>query len=50
MNDRVIGTCSKCKGPVVIPGIWMGIIPPVPTCRACGATAKNNHGPIIPTE
>lgn len=44
MNDRTIGTCSLCGGPVTVPSVWMGVVPPTPTCSSCGATA---HGPVI---
>lgn len=44
----VVGTCGICGGPVSVPGVWSGIIPPTPTCRDCGATAVPNHGPVMP--
>lgn len=37
---QTIGTCSKCNGPVQVPDLWGGAVPPVPTCTHCGATAK----------
>lgn len=43
-----VGTCGKCSGPVQIPTIWMGVVPPVPTCSRCGATAATPYGPVIP--
>lgn len=46
--DRIVGTCSNCGGPVIIPEHWMGTIPPTPSCRKCQATAKPNHGPVVP--
>ena len=46
-DAMTIGTCSLCGGPVKVPGIWHGIIPPTPTCGTCGATAKENHGPVV---
>lgn len=46
MNDMTVGTCSICGGAVVVPTVWMSIIPPVPTCSQCGATAAQ-HGPLI---
>lgn len=49
MNTNVIGTCSLCGGAVTVPAIWHGIIPPVPTCAKCGATAKQ-YGPTIEME
>lgn len=45
MND-VIGSCSICGGQVLCPRVWHGVIPPVPTCSQCGATAS--VGPVIP--
>lgn len=48
--DRTIGTCSNCGGRVTLPEIWMGVIPPVPTCQSCGATQKQPHGPVIEME
>lgn len=41
-----VGTCSICGGPVRVPAVWMGIIPPEPTCASCGAV-KADHGPVI---
>lgn len=41
---HIVGTCGRCGGPVELPDVWMGIYPPTPTCRQCGATAKENHG------
>ena len=45
--QQTIGTCSICGGPVKCPDMWAGVIPPVPTCANCGATA-NQHGSVIP--
>lgn len=45
-----VGTCSLCNGAVMIPDMWGGIIPPVPTCPRCGSTAQAPHGKIIPME
>jgi hypothetical protein len=42
----IIGTCSLCGGRVSTPGIWMGVVPPTPTCESCGAV-KADHGPVI---
>lgn len=42
---QTIGTCSLCGGPVQVPTVWMGVVPPVPTCGSCGAT--KGHGPVI---
>jgi len=45
--DRTVGTCSECGGRVTLPDVWMAIIPPIPTCKSCGATQKQPYGPII---
>lgn len=48
MTDYLpIGTCSLCGSAVVIPKVWMSVIPAIPTCSSCGATAAQ-HGPVIP--
>lgn len=47
MNISVVGICSICGGMVTVPSPWMGIIPPTPTCRTCGAVAAQ-QGPVIP--
>lgn len=47
MSYQVIGTCSICRGPVQVPLIWHGVIPPVPACGSCGATKGEDHGPTI---
>lgn len=43
---HVHGTCSNCDGAVATPGVWGGIIPPVPRCQSCGATSAQ-HGQVI---
>ncbi len=48
--DRILGTCSRCGGPVTVPAVWNGTIPPTPTCGRCGAVAVSGHGPRIETE
>lgn len=45
-NKQCIGTCSNCGGQVTVPTIYWSVIPPVPTCESCGATARP-HGPVI---
>lgn len=40
MTDRIMGECSCCGGDVVVPLAWLGVHPPTPACRSCGATAK----------
>lgn len=47
MSYTSVGSCSICGGQVTLPLSWMGIHPPVPTCRSCGATAAP-AGPVIP--
>lgn len=49
MNKQTVGTCSICGGQVTIDTIFWSIVPPVPTCERCGATAKQ-HGPVIEME
>jgi len=44
------GTCGNCGGPVTVPGMWGGRVPPVPRCEDCGATAKNPFGPPMAME
>ena len=46
---NVIGTCSECGGPVVIPETWSGLLPPKPSCLCCHAQL-NNYGPEIKME
>lgn len=38
VNERVIGKCSLCGGPVTVPIVWHGINMPLPACKHCGAT------------
>lgn len=47
MSYTIIGTCSICKGPVTVPTVWYGLLPPTPTCRSCGAVPAPDHGPVI---
>lgn len=44
---NTIGTCSICGGPVQLPAIWHGVVPPQPTCGGCGAVAAS-YGPVVP--
>ena len=46
MNKQVIGRCSICGGNVTIPNVWLGVIPPKPSCESCGAIKRDNL-PII---
>jgi hypothetical protein len=51
VSDRItVGTCSICGGPVTVPIMWHGIIPPKRTCCQCGAVAAEAHGPVIQME
>ena len=43
----VIGTCSICGGPVALPELWGGDMPPIPKCKRCGATKPNPYGPVV---
>jgi hypothetical protein len=45
--DNVIGTCSLCGGPVVLPSM---MVHPVAHCQKCGARQKQPHGPVVPME
>lgn len=45
-----IGTCGICGGPVSIPAIWFGVVPPDASCERCGAVPKNQYGPVLPME
>lgn len=46
--NTTVGTCGNCGGPVQVPTAWYGVLPPTPTCGQCGATAKPNHGRVLP--
>lgn len=46
----IIGTCGDCGGPVTVPKIWSGVIPPTPQCAQCGAYAAKSYGPTIPMQ
>lgn len=50
MSEKTIGTCSMCGGAVTAPTLWMGVSPPTPSCRSCGALPAQSHGPVIPME
>lgn len=46
----VIGTCGLCGGPVMLPDMWGGLVPPRPKCGLCGAVTKQGHGPVLEME
>ena len=46
MGERCIGKCGNCGGRVTVPTYYLSVVPPVPTCASCGATAKP-QGPTI---
>lgn len=50
MTDHVVGTCSLCGGPVCVPYIWSGTLPPVPYCKICNAVKKQPYGPVVEME
>jgi len=50
MDNRTIGTCSICGGPVTVPFAWYSVVPPVPSCKRCGAIMKQPEMPVIPME
>jgi hypothetical protein len=45
----IVGTCGNCGGPVVMNITWLQV-EPRPTCRDCGAMAKNKYGNTIEME
>ncbi len=49
-DTLIIGTCSLCRGDVVIPKIWCGGPAPVPRCRDCLSIKDDTlrFKPIIP--
>lgn len=49
-NHTVIGTCSLCRGPVVVPSVWGGVVAPVPKCAKCGGSHRTSYGPVIDME
>lgn len=46
-NETIHGTCSCCGGPVCTPTAYWSLVPPVPTCKRCGAKRHENYGPVI---
>lgn len=44
----IVGTCSSCGGPMMVPDLWGSVIPPTPKCSVCGAVAAK-YGPVIQT-
>ena len=48
MNNRTIGTCSICGGPVVVATITWSTVPPSPHCARCHAVPVAAYGPVIP--
>jgi hypothetical protein len=44
MTQSNVGTCGNCGGAVTVPTVWLGVVPPTPTCQCCGATPKDAHG------
>lgn len=51
-NRRPVGKCGDCGGVVSVPTVWLGVVPPRPTCEACGAvedqTARLPVLPMVP--
>jgi hypothetical protein len=47
MNVKVVGKCGICGGRVVVPAVWLGVIPPTPTCEKCGAVVDDTA--FLPT-
>ena len=49
MMTTTIGKCGLCGGPVVVPTVWYGVVPPTPTCKQCGAThQEKDKMPTLP--
>ena len=48
-ENHIVGTCSRCGGYVVVPALWLGVVPPTPTCSSCGAVAAPTGLPVIDT-
>ena len=49
MSDaKIIGTCSKCGGPVTVAAFWCEDFPPIPECMSCGRKKTiEPYGPVI---
>ena len=47
--NHVHGRCSICGGTVTTPHVYHSVVPPTPTCQACGAKKKNTL-PIVEME
>ena len=47
---QTIGTCGKCGGPVQVPTMWGGSVPPQPKCAHCGAVPAAAYGPVLPMQ
>lgn len=43
-----LGTCGNCGGPVQVPVVWWGTVPPTPRCGHCGAEPAQGFGPVMP--
>ena len=37
---QIVGVCSKCGGAVVVPKVWLSVLPAIPTCQKCGAMKR----------
>ena len=48
-NQQRIGRCSICGGDVVLPIVWMAIVPPHASCSRCGAV-ESASGPVVPMQ
>lgn len=46
-NESIIGTCSICGGPVVVPTVWYSTEHPTPQCKRCFAYKDDDFGPVI---
>lgn len=42
----VIGICSLCGGQVIVPHVWAGVKPPLPTCDLCHAVLGSSNSDV----
>lgn len=47
---QIVGTCSLCGGPVTVLTTSWSVVAPTPVCSRCGATKKEDFGPVIEME
>jgi hypothetical protein len=53
-NHNVVGTCSKCGGPIIQSILWAGTDEPTKYCMNCSKVVKQKidpiYGPILEVE